>query len=140
MTSMVRWGDTVLRLSTVQPVGNILLPYLESQHSSDSPLWQELKSGLDLLTFTSTWTSSTLNSELAPENTQNSSTDTSLQSLNHLAHRARCSLPHDKVYGVLGLFTAFTASTASALRIDYNREPADVIAEFSSIIPRWEAT
>lgn len=130
-TSMIRWGDTILHLSTVQAVATMLLAQHESRPASDSPLWQIVEPGLDLLRFTSTWTS-----ELAPGNTAKSSTDTSLQNLNNLARRMRCSLPQDKVYSVLGLFTA---STASALRIDYNRKPADVIAEFSSLVPQWKA-
>lgn len=130
-TSMIRWGDTILHLSTVQAVATILLAHLESRRASDSPLWQKSDPGLDLLRFTSTWTS-----EFTLGNTENPSTNTSLQSLNDLTRRMRCSLPQDKVYSVLGLFPA---STASALRIDYNREPTDVIAEFSSIVPQWEA-
>ncbi|KAI5864418.1 heterokaryon incompatibility protein-domain-containing protein [Durotheca rogersii] len=130
-TSVVHWGESTFHLSTLQAVGEILLSYSKSEQPSDSENWRELKPRLDLLAFISTWRAL----EIAPDDdTGRSLNDASIRQLKLLAQHATCSLPHDKVYALLGLLPP---SVSSAVTIDYSREPADVIAEFSSAVPGW---
>ena len=129
-TSTVHWGESTFHLSTLQAVGEILLTHFESRPSSDSEIWKDLKPRLDLLAFISTWRAL----ETAPADTGRSLNDASIRELKLLAQHANCSLPHDKVYGLLGLFPA---SISCAVTIDYNRDPADAIAAFSSAVPGW---
>lgn len=130
MTSTVHWGESTFYLSTFQAVGEILLAHSESEQPLDSEIWQELKLRLDLLAFISTWRAL----ETAPGDTGWSLNDASIRELKRLTQHAKCSLPHDKVYGLLGLFPA---SISCAVTIDYGREPAHVIAEFSSVVSGW---
>ncbi|RYP09070.1 hypothetical protein DL764_001491 [Monosporascus ibericus] len=129
-TSTVHWGESTFHLSTLQAVGEIVLTHSKSEQSSNSEIWKELKPRLDLLAFISTWRAL----ENTPADTGHSLNSTSIQELKLLAQHATCSLAHDKVYGLLGLFPA---SVSSAVTIDYGREPTDVIAEFSSTVPGW---
>lgn len=128
-TSTVHWGESTFHLSTLQAVCEIILAHSKSGQSLNSEIWQELCPRLDLLAFMSTWRAL----ETAPADAGRSLNDASIRELKLLAQHATCSLPHDKVYGLLGLFP----SSASAVTIDYNRELADVIAEFSSAVPGW---
>jgi hypothetical protein len=129
-TSTVHWGDSTFHLSTLQAVGEIILANPESELSWNPEIWRKLKSRLDLLAFISTWRSL----EAAPADARRSLNDASIRELKLLAQHAACSLAHDKVYGLLGLFPS---SAVSAVTIDYSREPADVIAEFCSAVPGW---
>jgi len=79
--------------------------------------------------FISTWRAL----ETASADAGRSLNDDSVRELKLLAQDATCSLPHDKIYRLLGLFP----SSASAVTIGYNRELADVIVEFSSAVPGW---
>lgn len=130
-TSTVRWGTVSYYLSTLQAVGEILLAHHKPGQSSDPlMIWQELKPGLELLAFVFTWRAmETASGELGC-----SLNDVFIRELKLHAQDAKCSLPHDKVYGLLGLFPA---SISSVVTIDYGREPADVMAEFSSAVSGW---
>ena len=110
-TSTVHWGESTLYLSTLQAVGEILSSFSKSGQSY-SENWRELKPGLDLLAFISTWR--TLESALGDTGRL---LDDASKELKLLAQHATCSLPHDKVYGLLGLFPSFVLP---AVTIDYN--------------------
>jgi Heterokaryon incompatibility protein (HET) len=133
MTTMVHWGESVFNLSTLLAVGDILLTYYESQNASNSMvIWAELKLKLDLFTFIKSW--ETL--EIASGDMERSLNDDSIQQLKSLAARANCSLQHDRIYALLGLFPL---SVSSVVTIDYGREAAKVMADFSSAVPQWAA-
>lgn len=128
-TSTVHWEGCWFQLSTLQAIGDILLAHTGSG-DLDSRIWEGLKLGLDLLAFITTWR--TL--EAASGVTECSLIDASIRELNLLAQHADCSLPQDKVYGLLGLFPS---SVSSAVAIDYSRETAVVLAEFCSVVSGW---
>lgn len=130
MTSIVHWGESEFHLSTLQAVGDILLTHSQSEEASNSEIWKKLKPGLDLLAFITLWGAL----EIAPGDTERLLNEASIRELSLLAARAKCSLPHDRVYGLLGLLPSSVSSTVT---IDYSREAAEVIAEFSSAVPEW---
>jgi hypothetical protein len=130
ITSTVYWGESVFQLSTLQAVGDILLTHFESTQSSNSEIWKELKPGLDLLALITQWRAL----EITPGDMERSLTDTFIHELKLLAQRADCLSPLDKVYGLLGLFPA---SVSCAIKVDYSREPVDVVAEFALAVPLW---
>lgn len=123
-TATVCCGGSTLDLSTLQAVGHVLLTDSESG-GLDPRFWEPLKAKLDLLSFISTWRASVVAGGLD---------DTTRRELNSLAARAHCSLPQDKVYGLLGLFPP---SASGAVTVDYSRESAEVFSEFSSLVPGW---
>ncbi|KAI3393045.1 hypothetical protein diail_4784 [Diaporthe ilicicola] len=129
-TSVVYWGESTFYLSTLQVVCEIVSAQPASGQSLNLGLLQILQPRLDLLAFISTWR------KLAssPASTGRSLDDTSIQQLNLLAQHATCSLPQDQVYGLLGLFPSSVSNTVT---IDYNLEPAEVMAEFYSAVPGW---
>lgn len=91
-----------------------------------------MKPRLDLLAFIAAWKAW----KSTAANRERSVNDVFVRKLKLLTERANCSLPHDHVYGLLGLFPT---SVQSAVTIDYRREAADVIAEFDSAVARWIA-
>lgn len=119
-------GDSTFGLSTLQAVCDILLTSSMSGHM------KELGPKLDLLAFITTWrklettwgVTKRLNGVIVRE-------------LSLLAQRASCSLPQDKVYGIIGLFPSAMSSTVV---IDYSRETAVILAEFCSIAYRSHFT
>ena len=129
-TSTVYWDESTFHLSTLQAVCEIILAHSDSGQSSNSEIWQDLQPRLDLLAFMSRWRAL----EATPADTGRPLNDAVIRELKLLAQHATCSLPQDKVYGLLGLFPS---SVSSAMTIDYSREPADVVAEFSSVVPGW---
>ena len=130
-TSTIQWGVSAFSLSTVEVVCEVLLADSESYQSSSSEIWEELHRNLDLLVFITTWRTR----ETTAYDTE-CLDDATIRELNLLAQRASCSLPHDKVYGLLGLFPSSVTSTVA---IDYAREPEEVVAEFCSAVPSWNA-
>ena len=60
--------------------------------------------------------------------------EASIQQLNLLTARAKCSLPHDRVYGVLRILPESVSSTVT---INYRRQVAEVFTEFSSTVLEW---
>ena len=80
------------------------------------------------MAFSTFWTKS------EPASGEHSLDDASIRELSLLAARASCSLPHDRVYALLGLFPL---PVSSIVTIDYNREVAEVIEEFTSAVPQW---
>ncbi len=120
----------MFQLSTLQAVGDILLTYSESRQSSNSEFWKELKPGLDLLALITRWRAL----EATPGDMERLLTDTFIQELKLLAKRAECLSPLDKVNGLLGLFPV---SVSCAIRIDYSREPVDIVGEFALAVPLW---
>jgi hypothetical protein len=130
MTSTVYWGESEFRLSTLRAIADILLTHFESERASSSKIWEEIKPGLDLLAFSTLWDKL----ETASGDTEPSLDDTSIRELGLLAARASCLVPHDRIYALLGLFPS---SVSSIVTIDYSREMAEVIDEFSSAVPQW---
>ncbi|KFY98646.1 hypothetical protein V500_01585 [Pseudogymnoascus sp. VKM F-4518 (FW-2643)] len=107
---------------------DILVTLSESRQSSNSEIWEELRPRLDLLALITLWRT------LEPGDIESSLNNAFIRELKLLAQRANCSSPHDKVYGLLGLFPA---SVSCAITIDYSREHDDVIAEFASTVSVW---
>ncbi|KAK4171112.1 heterokaryon incompatibility protein-domain-containing protein [Triangularia setosa] len=132
-TSTVWWGKLTFDLSTLQAVCEILHAQSKTEECMHAEFWQELKPRFDLLAFISTWREL----EAAPADQGRQLLDASIQELKQLEQHAACSLPQDKVYGLLGLFPL---SVTSAVTIDYTRESADVVGEFLSAVPEWEAS
>jgi hypothetical protein len=130
MTSTVHWGESVFRLSTLRTIADILRTHSEAKQASNSEIWKTIKPGLDLLAFSTLWDKL----ETASGDTEHLLDDASIRELSLLAARASCSLPHDRIYALLGLFPS---SVSSIVTIDYNREAAEVIAEFTSAVPQW---
>lgn len=56
---------------------------------------------------------------------------TAVGDLRRLAESAKCTLPHDKVFGLLGLFPR---AISSKIRIDYKRDETELSAEFTTAI------
>jgi hypothetical protein len=127
-TSTVRWGDSTFQLSTLQAVGNILLTHSASGQPLNSEIWKELKIKLDLLAFITTWRTLGVTEAL---------NDATIRELKVLTEHANCSLPQDKVYGLLGLFPS---SVSGAVTIDYSRETAVILAEFCAVVPGWNCS
>jgi hypothetical protein len=122
--------ESVFHFSTIQAVCDILRPHLGPEKASHPGVWKTLKSGLDLLPFIDLWGAL----EIASGDTECLLNEASILELSLLAARAKCLLPHDRVYGVLGLLPS---SMSSAVTIDYSREVTAVMAEFSSAVPEW---
>lgn len=77
MTSIVHWGESVFRLSTLRAIADILLTHSESERASNS----EIKPGLDLLAFSTLWDKL----ETASGDTEHSLDDASIRELSLLA-------------------------------------------------------
>ncbi|MCJ1385189.1 hypothetical protein MMC17_008310 [Xylographa soralifera] len=119
----VYWGESKFRLSTLRTIADILRAHSEAEQASNSEIWKTIKPGLDLLALSSLW--ARLETTLC---------DAFIRELGLLAARSNCSLLHDRVYALLGLFPL---SVSSIVTIDYNREAVEVIAEFTSAVPYW---
>ncbi|KAL9098144.1 MAG: hypothetical protein Q9163_006138 [Psora crenata] len=122
MTSTVHWRESVFHLSTLRTIADILRTHSKAKQASKSEIWKIIKPGLDLLAFS------------VSDDTEHLLDDASIRELRVLAARANCSLPQDRIYALLGLFPS---SVSSIVTIDYNREPTEVIAEFTSAVPQW---
>jgi hypothetical protein len=81
MTSIVHWGESVSRLSTLRAIADILLIHSESERASNSEIWKEIKLGLDLLAFSTLWDKL----ETASGDTEHSLDDASIRELSLLA-------------------------------------------------------
>jgi hypothetical protein len=127
MTSTVHWGESTFQLSTLRTIADILRTHSETLNSE---IWKNTQPGLDILAFSTFW----IKSEAASGDTEHSLDDASMRELSLLAARASCSLQHDRVYALLGLFPL---SVSSIVTIDYNREAAEVVEEFNSAVPQW---
>ncbi|KAJ5914497.1 heterokaryon incompatibility protein-domain-containing protein [Penicillium tannophilum] len=132
-TSKVRWDKTPVRLSTIQTLADIILTnYRFKWVMLGRKVCAELKPGLDFMAFITKWKTLQTTS-----NSPNRLDDDTVRELNLLAQRANCSLPQDKVYGLLGLFPS---PVSSVLVIDYSRETEEVLADFCSLVPEWKCT
>ncbi|KAJ5929094.1 heterokaryon incompatibility protein-domain-containing protein [Penicillium verhagenii] len=127
VASKVYWGDSTFDISTLQVLCEILSPMIMSGEA-----WKEMKPGVDLLAFITTWRKL----EATPEVTERFS-DNTVRELNLLTQQASCSLPQDTVFAILGLFPS---SISSSVVIDYSREATEIIAEFSSMVPEWNCS
>jgi hypothetical protein len=56
---------------------------------------------------------------------------TALDDLCRLAGSAQCTLPHDKVFGLLGLLPQ---AISSKITIDYNQDETELLSEFTAAI------
>ena len=62
---------------------------------------------------------------------------TALDDLRRLAGSAQCTIPQDKVYGLLGLLPR---SICSKITIDYRRDEAELLSKFTAAIPLPNST
>lgn len=116
----------MFRLSTLRTIADILGTHSDAKRVLNSEIWKTIKPGLDLLAFSTLWAKQS--------DTEHALDGAFVRELSLLAARASCSLPHDKIYALLGLFPS---PVSSIVAIDYNREAAGVIAEFISAVPQW---
>lgn len=104
-------------------LGRVRVPVIETLEGTEA--------GMDLLALITQWRALKIN----PGDMERSLTDTFIQELKLLAQRADCLSPLDKVYGLPRLFPA---SVSCAIKVDYSREPVDVVAEFALAVPLWD--
>lgn len=131
-TSKLRWDKTPIHLSTIHTLADIMLANSRFEWCMPEQKVSELNPGLEFMAFITKWRTLQTTSNY-PERLD----DDTVRELNALAQRANCSIPQDKVLGLLGLFPS---PVSSVLVIDYTRETEEVLADFCSLVPEWKCT
>ncbi|KAJ5547832.1 heterokaryon incompatibility protein-domain-containing protein [Penicillium frequentans] len=131
-TSKLRWDKTPIHLSTIQTLADIMLTNSRFEWFMFEQGVSELKPGLEFMAFITKWRTLQTTTNY-PERLD----DDIVRELNLLGQRANCSLPQDKVFGLLGLFPS---PVSSVLVIDYSRETEEVLSDFCSLVLEWKCT
>ena len=127
LPSTLHWGDSSVPLQTVLTLADIFCNKVLDGGSLSSHIVNEISPCLHLLKSIGQWRSSG-----ALSDKEDGLKGTALDDLRHLAGSAQCTIPQDKVYGLLGLLPR---SICSKITIDYRRDEAELLSEFRAAIP-----
>ncbi|KAI0551613.1 heterokaryon incompatibility protein-domain-containing protein [Xylaria curta] len=124
--STVNWGNSSVSLRVVLTLASIFCDNILDGSALDSRVVTETSPFLQLLNSIGQWQMSGVLSSK-----EEGLKGTALGDLRCLAESAQCTLPHDKVFGLLGLLPQ---AVSSRVTIDYNQDEAEVLSQFAAAI------
>jgi hypothetical protein len=124
--STLDWGDSSVSLQTVLTLADIFCNKVLDGGTLSSHMVNEILPCLHLLNSIGQWQRSGVLS-----NREDGLKGTALDDLRRLAGSAQCTLPHDKVFGLLGLLPQAISSKST---IDYKQDETELLSEFTAAI------
>ena len=125
-SSTLDWGDSSVSLRTVLTLADIFCNKVLDGGTLSSHMVNEISPCLHLLNSIGQWQRSGVLS-----NREDGLKGTALDDLSRLAGSAQCTLPHDKVFGLLGLLPQ---AISSKITIDYKRDETELLSELTVAI------
>lgn len=125
-SSTLRWGNSSVSVQTVLTLADIFCKKFLDDGTLDSHLVNEISPCLHLLNSIGQWQRSGVLS-----NREDGLKGTALADLCRWAGSAKCDLPHDKVFGLLGLLPQ---AISGMITIDYNQDETKLLSEFTVAI------
>ena len=124
--STLDWGNSSVPLRVVLTLADIFCNNILDGSALDSRAVTKISPYLQLLNSIGQWQKSGVLS-----NKEDGLKDTALDDLCRLAGSAQCTLPHDKVFGLLGLLPQ---AISSKIAVDYRRDETELSSEFTAAI------
>ncbi|KAI0438720.1 heterokaryon incompatibility protein-domain-containing protein [Xylaria telfairii] len=124
--STVNWGNSSVPLRAVLTLAGIFCNNILNNSALDSRVVAVISPFLQLLNSIGQWQKSGVLSSK-----EDGLKGTALDDLNCLAGSAQCTLPHDKVFGLLGLLPQ---AVSSRITIDYNQDETELSSQFTTAI------
>ncbi|KAI0115498.1 heterokaryon incompatibility protein-domain-containing protein [Nemania sp. FL0031] len=124
--STVNWGNSSVPLRVVLTLASIFCNHILDGSALDSRVVTIISPFVQLLNSIGQWQKSgVLSSD------EDGLKGTALADLRRLAESAQCTLPHDKVFGLLGLLPQ---AVSSGIMIDYNQDETELSSQFAAAI------
>ncbi|KAI0528336.1 heterokaryon incompatibility protein-domain-containing protein [Xylaria digitata] len=124
--STVNWGNSSMSLRVVLTLAGIFCNNILDGSALDSRVVTIISPFLQLLNSIGQWQKSGVLSSK-----EDGLKGTALGDLRCLAGSAQCTLPHDKVFGLLGLLPQ---AVSSRITIDYNQDETELSSQFAAAI------
>ena len=124
--STLHWGDSSVSLRVVLTLADIFCNKILDGGTLDSRAVARMSPYLQLLNSIEQWQKSGVLSDK-----EDGLKGTAVDDLRRLAGSAQCTLPHDKVFGLLGLLPQ---AISSKITIDYKRDETELSSEFTAAI------
>ncbi|MCJ1386334.1 hypothetical protein MMC17_009460 [Xylographa soralifera] len=124
--SILDWGDSSVSLRVVLTLADIFCNKILDGGTLDSPAVARMSPYLQLLNSIGQWQKSGVLFDK-----DDGLKGTAVDDLCRLAGSAQCTLPHDKVFGLLGLLPQ---AISSKITINYNQDEAELISKFTAAI------
>jgi Heterokaryon incompatibility protein (HET)/SET domain len=124
--STLDWGDSSVPLRVVLTLADIFCDKILDGGTLDSRAVARISPYLQLLNSIGQWQKSGVLSDK-----EDGLKGTAVDDLRRLAGSAQCTLPHDKVFGLLGLLPQ---AISSKVTIDYKRDETELSSEFTAAI------
>jgi len=124
--STLDWGDSSVPLRVVLTLADIFCNKILDGSTLDPRAVARMSPYLQLLNSIGQWQRSGVLSDK-----EDGLKGTAVDDLRRLAGSAQCTLPHDKVFGLLGLLPQ---AISSKITIDYKRDETELSSEFTAAI------
>ncbi|KAI8623900.1 heterokaryon incompatibility protein-domain-containing protein [Xylariaceae sp. FL1651] len=124
--STLNWGNSSVPLRAVLTLADIFYNKILIDGDLDSLVVARMSPYLQLLNSIRQWQKSG-----ALSDKEDGLKGTAVDDLRRLAGSAQCTLPHDKVFGLLGLLPQ---AISSKITIDYKRDETELLSEFTVAI------